>query len=286
MKIKSSEMHLQADGSVYHLNLHTEELASKIILVGDPGRVALVSSFFDTVEVKKQNREILTHTGTYKGKRISVISTGMGTDNMDIVVNELDALVNIDLAKRERKAGHSRLEMVRIGTCGALQKNIEIHAYIASQYGLGLDGLLHSYKHEGISDEALVSAFVKQCRRNSRLPYPYAVGCSETLMQNIGFDCLPGITLTATGFYAPQCRVLRLPLADGDFIKALEGFHYKNLYFTNMEMETSALYALSRLLGHEALTICIAIANRVNGNFSNGYKEAMEKLVEKVLERI
>ena len=286
MTLQSSEMPLQADGSVYHLNIHPDELAHTILLVGDPGRVPVVSSFFNTIEVKKQNREIATHTGTYKGKRISVISTGMGTDNIDIVLNELDALVNIDLKKREVKDTHTSLQLIRLGTCGALQKNIPVNSLIASQFGLGLDGLLHTYQHEHISDEEMVKAFIKQCDWNSKLPHPYAVSCSDDLMQRIAFDIPKGITLTAQGFYAPQCRILRLPLAYDDFIENLEDFQYNNLSFTNMEMETSALYALSRLLGHQALTICVAIANRVTKSFSEDYKPSMYSLIETVLERI
>lgn len=279
-------MPLQVDGSVYHLNLHPDELATNILLVGDPGRVPMVSSFFDTIEVKKQNREIATHTGTYKGKRISVISTGMGTDNIDIVLNELDALVNIDLKKRQLKETHTSLNIIRLGTCGALQKDISINSFIASKFGFGLDGLLHTYKHENISDEEMVKTFIKQCDWNEKLPYPYAVACSNDLMQRIGFDMNQGITLTAQGFYAPQCRVLRLPLAYGDYIEKLEGFQYNNQYFTNMEMETSALYALSRLCGHQALTICVAIANRILKTFSKDYHPAMKSLIESVLNRL
>jgi uridine phosphorylase len=286
MHIQASEMPLQADGSVYHLGLEPEDLASKVILVGDPGRVSLVSSFFDSVEVRKQNRELHTHTGMYKGKRLSVISTGMGTDNLDIVVNELDALVNIDLSKRCIKSTHQSLELIRLGTCGALQGNIDIHTPIASRYGFGLDGLLHYYRHEAISDEVLVDAFVAHCGWDAKHPRPYAVGCATALLDRLAHDCLQGITLTATGFYGPQSRVLRLPLAGEDFIETLQGFQYRHLYFTNLEMETSALYALSRLLGHQALSICIAIANRVTGRFSQGYHSAMEDMVIKVLERI
>ncbi len=287
MLLQASEMPLQADGSVYHLNIHPEELATNILLVGDPGRVALVSSFFDTIEVKKQNREIITHTGTYKGKRISVLSTGMGTDNIDIVVNELDALVNIDLKQRKIKETLTSLNIIRIGTCGGLQKEIPVNSLIASQYGFGLDGLLHTYKYDNkLSDNNMVNAFITQCQWNEKLPYPYAVACSSTLMQRIAFDIEKGITLTAQGFYAPQCRELRLPLGQGDFIQKLEGYKYNNLYFTNMEMETSALYALSHLAGHKALTICVVVANRVNKTFSEDYRPAMNNLIQTVLDRI
>ena len=283
MNIKASEMPLQANGNVYHLNLHPGELAEKIILVGDPGRVSEISSKFNKIEIKKQNREIITHTGNFQEKRISVISTGMGTDNMDIVLNELDALVNIDLDKRQIKEHHTSLEIVRLGTCGALQKNIEIDTFIASKYGFGLDGLLNLYRHPDISDEHMVKAFTTQTKWNEKLPHPYAVACSDKLLNRLASDLNQGITLTAQGFYAPQCRVLRLPLAFGDFIEPLQGFRYHDMYFTNMEMETSALYALSKLLGHKALTICVAIANRVNKTFSKNYKPAMNLLIEKVL---
>lgn len=285
MLLQASEMPLQADGSVYHLNLLPEELATKIILVGDPARVPMISSFFDHIEVKKQNREIYTHTGIYKGKRVSVISTGMGTDNIDIVMNELDALVNIDLQKRQVKEKHTSLELIRLGTCGALQADIAINTYIASSYGFGLDGLLHTYQHNNISDEEMVQAFIQRCDWNEKLPHPYAVACSKELMQRVASDISKGITVTAQGFYAPQCRILRLPLAYGDFIAKLQEWTYQNMYFTNMEMETSALYALSHLLGHKALTICVAIANRVNKNFSKDYKPAIHQLIELTLER-
>lgn len=286
MSLKASEMPLQNDGSVYHLNLLPHELAHKIILVGDPARVALVSSFFDEIEVKKQNREIITHTGVYQSKRISVLSRGMGTDNIDIVINELDALVNIDLEKRKTKENFTSLEIVRIGTCGALQADIAVDSYIASHYGLGLDGLLHYYQHQGISDEALVDTFVALCDWKEKYPRPYAVACSDELLNRIAFDIKKGITLTASGFYAPQCRVLRLALSQGDFIEKLINKQYKNTYFTNMEMETSAIYALSNLLGHKALTICVAIANRPAKTFSDNYQPAMKRLIKTVLDRI
>ena len=287
MEIKSSEMPLQADGSVYHLNLHPEEIAENILLVGDPGRVAVVSSKFDTIEVKKQNREIVTHTGTYKGKRISVLSTGMGTDNLDIVINELDALVNIDLQKREIKSSRKSLNLVRMGTCGGLQPDMEVDSYIASAYSLGMDGLLHYYKHEAsLSEKEIVDTFMGETSWNKNLPYPYAVSASNDLLQRLAFDMSKGITLTASGFYAPQCRVLRLPLGIDDFAERLIGVTCKDLSFTNMEMESSALYCLSKLLGHHALTVCVVIANRANKTFSKDYHPAMDKLIDMVLERI
>ena len=287
MEIKSSEMPLQADGSVYHLNLHPEEIAENILLVGDPGRVPIISSRFDTIEVKKQNREIVTHTGYYKGKRICVLSTGMGTDNLDIVINELDALVNIDLQKREIKSSHKTLNLIRMGTCGGLQPEMEIDSYIASAYSLGMDGLLHYYKHDSaVSEEDIVNTFVRKTSWNKNLPYPYAVSASEELLKRVAFDMSHGITLTASGFYAPQCRVLRLPLGMEDFTEKLIGVKSKGLLFSNMEMETSALYCLSKLLGHNALTVCVIIANRTDKTFSKDYHPAMDKLIDRVLERI
>jgi uridine phosphorylase len=287
MKFKVSEMPLQADGSVYHLNLQPEEIADNILLVGDPGRVSVVSSRFDTIEVKKQNREMLTHTGFYKGKRISVLSTGMGTDNLDIVLNELDALVNIDLQKREPKSSHKTLNLIRVGTCGGLQPEMETNSCIASAYSLGMDGLLHYYiDNASLSEKDIVETFLEKTSWNKNLPYPYAVAASKKLLEQIAFDIVQGITLTATGFYAPQCRTLRLPLGIEDFTEKLVGVKAKGLLFSNMEMETSALYCLSQLLGHNALTICVVIANRANKTFSENYYPAIHQLIDTVLERI
>ena len=287
IKIKSSEMPLQSDGSVYHLNLHPDEIADNIILVGDPNRVEIVSSKFDVIEVKKHNREIFTHTGTYKNKRVSVLSTGMGTDNLDIVVNELDALVNIDLQKRCVKSTHKSLNLIRIGTCGGLQPDMEINSYIASAYSLGMDGLLHYYQHDkNILEQEITSEFISKTMWNTNLAYPYAVAASDVLLKKIAFDMPKGITLTASGFYAPQCRVLRLPLGIDDFAHRLISAKSKGLYFTNMEMESSALYCLSKLLGHQALTICVVIANRPNGTFSKDYHPAMDELINTVLNRL
>ena len=287
MQLKNTEMPLLADGSVYHLNLQPQEIADTVILVGDPGRVPLVSAKFEQIEVRKQNREMVTHTGTYKGKRLSVLSTGMGTDNLDIVLNELDALVNIDLQKREPKQIHKSLKLIRLGTCGGIQPDMEVDSFIASQYALGMDGLLHYYQHEKeASDEEIVRTFMAKTAWNNNLPRPYAIKSADSLLDTIAFDMRKGITLTASGFYAPQCRVLRLPLGMPDFAHRLIGIQAKNLPFTNMEMETSALYALSHLLGHQALTVCVVIFNRPNKEFSKDYHPAMEKLIETVLERV
>ncbi|MDR1878144.1 MAG: nucleoside phosphorylase [Bacteroidales bacterium] len=287
MEIQHSEMPLQADGSVYHLNLRPDELADTVLLVGDPGRVAVISSRFDVIEVKKQNREMLTHTGLYQGKRISVVSTGMGTDNLDIVMNELDALVNIDLDKRIVKSSHKSLNLIRLGTCGSLQSDLEVNTCIASAYSLGLDGLLHYYKHnQDMSEKEIVDRFIEKTAWRPVFPYPYAVAASDDLLQQIAFDMSKGITVTASGFYAPQCRMLRLPLGMPDFAQQLINVECKGFKFTNMEMETSALYGLSKLLGHKALTVCLVIANRPNGTFSEDYKPAIGKLIETVLKRV
>ncbi|MDR0603532.1 MAG: nucleoside phosphorylase [Bacteroidales bacterium] len=287
MKIKPSEMPLQSDGSVYHLNLHPDEIANNIILVGDPCRVAVVSAKFDVIEVKKQNREMITHTGLYKNKRVSVLSTGMGTDNLDIVINELDALVNIDLQKRTCKETQTSLNLIRLGTCGGLQVDVDIDTCIASAYSLGMDGLLHYYQHDAIvSEEDIVSTFITQTAWHPNLPRPYVIAASSKLLEQVAFDIQKGITLTASGFYGPQCRMLRLPLGITDFTEKLQNISWKGLQITNMEMETSALYGLSKLLGHNALTICVVVANRPKKLFSKKYHFAMDKLIDVALERI
>lgn len=285
--IKASEMPVNADGSVYHLNIRPQELAPNVILVGDPGRVPMLSAHMDSIEVKKQNREIVVHTGTYKGKRITVLSTGMGTDNIDIVMNELDALVNIDLQKRELLPEHTSLNLVRLGTCGGLHPHMEVNSYIASQYCLGMDGLIHYYEHDpAIHERDIEQTFLQHVHWKQEFPRPYSVAGSSTLLQRMAYDIPKGITLTASGFYAPQCRVLRHELGMEDFCTPLQKASCKGLNFTNMEMETSALYALSAIMGHQALTMCVVIANRANKTFSEDYHPAMEQLVTMAMDRI
>lgn len=285
--IKASEMPLTADGGVYHLNLYPEELATNVILVGDPGRVATISQHFDTIEVKKQNREIVVHTGTYKNKRITALSTGMGTDNIDIVLNELDALVNIDLKQRVVKPQHTSLNLLRLGTCGGLQPDMEINSFIASQFCLGIDGLIHYYKHNPcIHHTDIENKFVEATKWNSNFPKPYSIAASSEMLNRIAFDVKKGITITASGFYAPQCRVLRHDLAIDDFCLQVQPLLYQQLQFTNMEMETSALYALSKIMGHNALTMCVVIANRAKKTFSEDYHPAMNQLIALALDRI
>ena len=286
MKIPASELPKQADGAIYHLNLHPEELADNIVLVGDPGRVAMFSNLFDTIELKRQNRELITHTGFYKGKRISVISTGMGTDNIDIVLNELDALASIDLRTNEVLSERRTLRMVRVGTSGALQADIEVGTPVASAYGLGIDGVLQFYDASLCLDEEFAGAFMEQTRWSARLPRPYCTPASPSLLQSVAHDMRQGVTISAPGFFGPQGRQVRAKLRFPKLNQAIEQFNYKGNRVTNMEMECSAIYGLSNLLGHEALTVCLIIANRVTGRFLDSYHEQMEELGRTVLDRL
>ena len=286
MAIKLSELPMQADGSLYHINLKKEHLAGSVILVGDPGRVKIISSLFDRVELERVNREIITNTGILNGKRISVMSTGMGPDNIDIVINELDAVVNIDFETRTIKEDKVKLDLIRIGTCGSVQAYIPIETPIASQYGLGMDGLLHFYDTTGVNEEDINAAFVKHTNWPKTWSQPYIVESSKELMDKLAFDTIQGITCTAPGFYGPQGRYVRLPLAQPKMNDLIESFRFNDLKIANLEMETSALYALAKALGHNALTICLAIANRVNKTFSEDYRPHMKKLIETTLERL
>ncbi|HNW68574.1 MAG TPA: nucleoside phosphorylase [Bacteroidales bacterium] len=285
-KIPASELPLQAGGQIYHLGVHPDEIADHIIVVGDPGRVEAVSKNFDTVDFKHTNRELVTHTGTLRGKRITALSTGMGTDNIDIVLNELDALANIDLKTMTVKPEHRTLNIIRIGTCGALQPEIKVNSFIAAAYGFGFDGLLHFYEYGNLSDEKLVEAFVKQTGWNERLPYPYCIPANTELLNRIAFDMVQGVTASAPGFFGPQGRQVRAQLKYPHLNEKIEQFDYQGKKITNLEMETSALYGLGKLFGHNTLTVCVAIANRVSKDFSKDYKPYVTKLIETVLERI
>ncbi|MCR4965517.1 MAG: nucleoside phosphorylase [Bacteroidales bacterium] len=286
MKIPASELPKQPNGAIYHLNLHAEELADKIILVGDPGRVAMFSKMFDSIELQRQNRELVTHTGIYKGKRISVISTGMGTDNIDIVLNELDAVANIDLATNEVRPEHRTLQMVRVGTSGALQDDIEVGTPVASAYGLGIDGVLQFYDAGDWMDEELVEAFIEQTGWSSRLPRPYCTPASPELLNAVAHDMRQGVTISAPGFFGPQGRQVRAKLKYPELNHAIEAFNYKGRTVTNMEMECSAIYGLGNALGHKVLTVCLIIANRVTGRFLDSYHDKIEALGRTVLDRI
>ena len=287
-KIKASELIINPDGTIFHLHLKPEQLAENIILVGDPGRVKLVSSFFDQIETTAENREFVTATGTFRGKRITVLSTGIGTDNIDIVVNELDALVNIDLKTRMAKEKHTELNIVRIGTSGALQGDIPVNSYVASQRAIGFDGLLNFYAgRDTFADVGFETAFKEHTQWNPLLTSPYVVESDPVLFNKIvGSDMVSGVTISAPGFYGPQGRELRLPTADPTLNDKIESFRYEGMKITNYEMECSAIYGLSHLLGHHALTICAIIANRVTRDANENYKPVIEKLVQTVLERI
>ncbi|MDR2971705.1 MAG: nucleoside phosphorylase [Bacteroidales bacterium] len=286
MKIPSSELPLQPNGAIYHIGIHPENLSDKIILVGDPGRVEKISDKFESVDFKHSHRELTTHTGWYKNKRISVISTGMGTDNIDIVLTELDALANVDLCKMERKTEHKILSMVRIGTCGSIQKDIPAGSCIAAKHGFGFDGLLQFYEHDSSEYEDFVAHFVKFTGWGERLPYPYCYSADKMLLDTIAFDMVQGITASAPGFFGPQGRYVRAPLAFPMLNKKIEEFDYKNHKITNLEMECSAIYGLGNLLGHRTLTVCLAIANRVTHQFLKDYQQQMDLLISKVLDRI
>ncbi len=286
MKIPASELPCQNDGSIYHLNLQPDDLADNVLLVGDPGRVPTISQFFDTIEVKKQNREMVTHTGFYKGKRVSAISTGMGTDNIDIVLTELDALANVDLQNMEVKSEHRTLNLVRIGTSGALQPNIDCGDFVASEWGLGIDSVLQFYDHGSWIDEDMVDAFVLHSKWNDRLSRPYCTPASPELLQRIAFDMKKGVTVSAPGFFGPQGRQVRAKLAFPELNPKIESFNYQGRMITNMEMECSAIYGLGNVLGHHPLTVCLIIANRLTGRFLDDYHPQMEALVQTVLDRI
>ncbi len=285
--IHPSELVLNPDGSIYHLNLKPEHLANKIILAGDPGRIEAISSCFDKVEYKIQNREFITHTGIFNGERISAVATGIGTDNIDIVLNELDALVNVDLEKRSIKQKLTSLEIVRIGTCGSIQESVPSDEIVVSTHAIGLDGLLNFYQFEMNPKEVeLFNEFKSQTKWPDNLNQPYLVAGSSTLIEKIGNGFHKGITMTANGFYAPQGRAIRLKPKYQDMNELLRAFNYKNLQIVNYEMETSALYGLSRLMGHKACTVCAVVANRYANSFSKNYKAVISNLIETVLERL
>ena len=286
-KYKESELILNSDGSIYHLRLKPENLADNIIVVGDPQRVPMVSKYFDKIEWKGQNREIVTHTGSLAGKSITVLSSGMGTDNMDIIIQELDALVNIDLTTRERKNNHKSLNIIRLGTTGAIQPDIPLNTFIMAEYGLGLDGLMYFYKDENnLLDNDIADRFIQHSNWPDSLPKPYVARASDELINKLGKNLFKGLTVTSPGFYGPQGRTIRIGLAFPEMNKLIETFEYKGKKITNFEMETSALYGLSKFLGHNALTICVAIANRSLGQHNPNYNEKMEELIQILLERI
>ena len=287
MSIKESELILNPDGSVYHLNLLPENVASTIILVGDQNRVEKVTKHFDTIEFEISKREFKTQTGSVKGKRITVISTGIGPDNIDIVLNELDALVNIDLKTRLPKSKLTSLDIIRVGTSGSLQKDIPIDAFLLSTHGLDINGMLHSYRIEKINNLELVNAFVKHTNWHKDKATPIIIENSRTLEKKFESEIThKGLTATAGGFYGPQGRVLRLSLQDSNLNNKIDSFNYNGLRVTNLEMETSAIYGLSKLLGHNAVSLNAIIANRADGAFSLNPAQVVENLIKFTLNKI
>jgi len=286
--IKNSELILNPDGSIFHLHLKPGQIADTILLVGDPGRVETISAMFDKIEFTVRNREFVTSTGQYNGKRLTVISTGIGTDNVDIVVNELDALANIDLNTREIKKDHRSLRFVRVGTSGSLQADIHVNSWLVSCKSIGFDGMITFYANrEKACDMEFEAAFRKYMNWHSDLPSPYVVDASDELLKLFGgFNFVHGVNISAPGFYGPQGRVLRLPLAIPDMNEKLEDFRFGDLKITNYEMESSAIYGLSKMLGHKALTICLIIANRVTREANENYYPEMEKLIKVVLDKL
>ncbi len=286
-KIAPSELIINQDGSIYHINLKPEHVAENIIFVGDQDRVAKVAKHFDVVEFETQKREFKTMTGVYKNTRFTVISTGIGPDNIDIVVNELDALVNIDLNTRTVKKDHTQLNIVRIGTSGSLQEHIPVDSFVLAKYGIGFDGLLHAYNCEQILEKEMEDAFIKHTNYNARKSRPYIVKNSSELENKLLSDTVfTGITATAGGFYGPQGRVLRLAVQDPELNKKIDSFNFDGVKITNLEMETSAIYGLSKLLGHHAVSMNCIIANRSNLTFSENPYAAIDKLIEYTLKKL
>lgn len=285
-----SELIINEDGSVFHLHLKPEQLADKIILVGDPGRVDMIASYFDTIECSVSNREFRTVTGCYKGKRISVQATGIGCDNIDIVMNEIDALANIDFITRKLKPQFRKLDIVRIGTCGGLQPYTPLGTYLCSVKSIGFDGLLNYYGGSSeVCDMDFERAFCEYMQWSERKPAPYVTDADAELLERIMADddsMVPGVTIACGGFYGPQGRVLRIPLSDPEQNSKIEKFEYNGYKITNFEMESSAVAGMAKLLGHRAMTVCLVIANRYAKEMNTDYHSLMEQLVVKVLDRI
>jgi uridine phosphorylase len=285
--IQSSELILNPDGSVYHLNLKPEHIAHDIIFVGDQNRVEKITQFFDSIEFSTQKREFKTQTGYFKGKKITVMSTGIGPDNIDIVMNELDALVNIDLETRKPKTNLTSLNIIRIGTSGSLQAAIPCDSFVMSKFGLDLDNMLRSYLIDNITHKDIEDAFIKQTDWDIRKGRPYVIGCSETLEKRLESDNIfKGFTGTAGGFYGPQGRVLRLEIQDTNLNSKMDSFDYKGIKMTNLEMETAAIYGLGKLLGHECLSLNAIIANRATGTFSEDPYKAVDALIQYTLGKL
>ena len=285
--LPESELILNQDGSVYHLHLQAEYIADTVIMVGDPGRVQQVSKYFDSIHHRIQNREFVTHTGDYKGIRITALSTGIGTDNIDIVLNELDAAINIDPIKRAPISTRRKLTIVRIGTSGALQEDIPVGSQVVSEFGLGLDGLIYYYKYEfDAIEKELTDRINNHLKWNSNLSRPYITKGSERLIELLGKGMVKGITATASGFYGPQGRRLSLEPSDPEINNRLRSFAFQNHRVVNFEMETSALYGLGNLLKYDCCTCCLVIANRIRKEYKDDYSKDVDTLIQTVLERL
>lgn len=285
--IPASELIINNDGSIFHLHVRPDQIATTILLCGDPKRVDLIASNFDTIECDISSREFHTITGTYRGKRLSCVSHGIGCDNIDIVVTELDALVNIDFETRQEKPEHTTLTLMRIGTSGGLQECSPVGSYVVAAKSMGFDGLLNYYEvPDGIFDLDIETAFCNHVGWNRRLPAPYVVSADAELVERIGHDMVKGITIAAPGFYGPQGRYVRARPADIDLNSKIQSFRYNEWQITNFEMESSALAGMSALLGHKAMTVCAIIAGRVSHNMNTEYKGSIEGLIKIVLERI
>ena len=283
-RISDSELIITKDGSIYHLNLKPEHIADTVIAVGDPSRVYAISKHFDKIEFGMNKREFITHVGTYKGNRITVISTGMGTDNIEIFMTELDALVNIDFKTREVKKEKRRLNIIRIGTSGGIQEDIPVGSFIASEYGLGLDTLNYFYNFKHSAKEL---DLVEGIQKSTGLGFtPYLCKGSSKLMKQFGFDMIKGNTITSPGFFAPQGRKIRIPIRKPNLVRDLTQFHKDGFWLTNFEMETAAYYGLAKLMGHEMLSLNAIIANRTKGEFSDNYAKVVDELIATTLERI
>ena len=287
IRIKESELILNPDGSVYHLNLKPEDISDTVLFVGDQDRVEKITKHFDTIEFSTQKREFKTQTGTYKGKRISVISTGIGPDNIDIVLNELDALINIDFKTRTIKEKLNSLNIIRIGTSGSLQSDIPVDSFLIGTHGLDLNGMLHFYELEDICNHEIENAFIKHTHWNSNKARPIVISNSLELERIFeSKQTYKGVTGTAGGFYGPQGRVLRLAIQDSELNNKMNSFLYNGLRISNLEMETATIYGLSKLLGHNALSLNAIIANRANGTFSKNPAKTIESLILYTLDRL
>jgi uridine phosphorylase len=275
------------NGSVYHISMRPEDLADTVIVVGDPQRVFEISRHFTGIDHRASNREFISHTGYYRGKRITALSTGIGTDNCDIVMHELDALANFNLKTRAQNPSHRPLTIIRLGTSGAIQPDVPVNSFVLSTHAVGLDNLLYFYKgSKDIIDTGLTRAFSAYANWPGELSAPYFIGGSERLINLLSPKCVPGMTVTAPGFYGPQGRFLRLPLTDPEMVTKLQNFRHDGLRIVNFEMETSAIYGLGKLMGHETITVCAVIANRATGDYNPDHKTAVSSLIEMVLEAI